>query len=142
MDYPESTERAWALARSTLALMEKHRIAPSPKNFAVWYLYFSGREPELVRTLDKLMDGDHELTDEVNDEAYRRFLSSEDDSAALEDTTQRIRAELDKVLGLVASAGAGAADCAGRAGNGVATPADRPGLSGQIGWIRWNDAGS
>ena len=110
MDDPETTERAWDLARSALALMEKQGVAPSPKNFAVWYLYFSGREPELVRSLDKLMDGAHELTDEVNDEAYRRFVNAEDEGAALEDATQRIRTELDKVLSLVTSAGAGAAE--------------------------------
>ena len=110
VDYPESTERAWALARSALALMEKQGVAPSPKNFAVWYLYFSGREPELVRSLDNLMDGARELTDEVNDEAYRRFVTSEGESAALEDAALRIRTELDKVVGVVASAGAGAAE--------------------------------
>ena len=110
MDDPETTERAWDLARSALALMEKQGVAPSPKNFAVWYLYFSGREPELVRSLDKLMDGAHELTDEVNDAAYRRFVNAEDEGAALEDATQRIRTELDKVLSLVTSAGAGAAE--------------------------------
>ena len=110
VDDPETTERAWDIARSALALMEKQGVAPSPKNFAVWYLYFSGREPELVRSLDKLMDGAHELTDEVNDEAYRRFVNAEDEGAALEDATQRIRTELDKVLSLVTSAGAGAAE--------------------------------
>ena len=77
---------------------------------SVWYLYFSGREPELVRSLDKLMDGAHALTDQVNDEAYRRFLSSDDEGAALEDAAHRTRTELDKILDLVASAGAGAAE--------------------------------
>lgn len=110
VDYPEPTERAWALARSALALMEKQGVAPSPKNFAVWHLYFSGREPELVRSLDNLMDGARELTDEVNDEAYRHFVTSEGESATLEDAALRIRTELDKVLGVVASAGAGAAE--------------------------------
>ena len=66
MEYPESLEKAGGYARSAFSLMESKAISATPNNFAVWFVYYSGRHPDLTRALDKLIEENEEFTEARN----------------------------------------------------------------------------
>jgi len=52
LDYPEDTALASRYVKQALPLMIKHKIAPNPCNFALWYNYVAKRDNGLNAALD------------------------------------------------------------------------------------------
>ncbi len=65
------------LARQTLAVMEKHDISPSPRNYALWSAYVSGFHPAVSSAIDKLVRAGEDMSDAVADELYARHFAPE-----------------------------------------------------------------
>jgi len=55
LDFPEDVGTAIGYLKATLPLLTRHRLAPSPINYALWYLYASKRSMDLQRALDILL---------------------------------------------------------------------------------------
>jgi len=92
-------------ARAALERMEVLGIQPKPNNFAVWYRYYSGAYPELVRTLDVILDAGLPFTEERNAEIYDRFLGVTLDEDFLNTAAARVETELRKLVQYVEEAG-------------------------------------
>jgi len=56
--YPESKEVATKLATGAIEHIAPLDIAPNPQNIAIWYSYLSGRDPEIVRQIDNMIETD------------------------------------------------------------------------------------
>jgi diguanylate cyclase len=78
--YTETQEQANEVLRLALPLMAKHRVAPHPHNFSVWYEYASGRNKALSETIDNLLKDGRPLTEELNQDLYIRFLARDERS--------------------------------------------------------------
>lgn len=76
--YPETTQNANETAKAALARMSEHGIACNPNNFAIWYEYVSGVNPDLTRAIDILLSNRQEVTPQRNDEIYDRFFGRPD----------------------------------------------------------------
>ncbi|MEX2450975.1 MAG: GGDEF domain-containing protein [Rhodospirillales bacterium] len=109
MEFSGTPKQAEDYARAALDLMARQGIVPTPGNFAVWFHYFSEKYPELHRTLESLLDGNHRFTDAENDELFQRFFGLGREAAALQEASRRIEEELGKILKYIDSAGEGAA---------------------------------
>ena len=68
-------DHATALADRANRLMAKHRIAPTPSNFAVWFNYSRGTLPELKRTVDVLLAGRQTFDSATNRELFKTYLA-------------------------------------------------------------------
>lgn len=55
MLYPETPDACRSYAAAATQLMNDHGIAPHPENYTLCYTYCTGRHPNLVRALDRLI---------------------------------------------------------------------------------------
>ena len=90
MSTQPDNERSAELMRLTLPLMAKHQVPVQPRNYAVWYSYVLGENPDLVEAIDKLVAARQRFTDEVNEQLYLRF-ASECDAARVEELRRELR---------------------------------------------------
>ena len=109
MIYHDSLEPALDYARQALEQMVSHNVPATPSNFTVWYTHVSGRNPDLTRMLSILIDNNQDFSDPVCADLYAKFFTSEIADDTLHETTERIEAELQRILGYVGEAGEGAA---------------------------------
>ena len=110
VEYSESLEKASQYARSAFSLMESKAIPTTPNNFAVWFVYCSGRYPDLTRALDKLLKENKEFTEARNAEIFDQYFTFIHEGTAATQAAERIGSELANILAYLDSAGAGAAE--------------------------------
>lgn len=109
MDDERARGRASEYAQLALALMEDLGIPPHPKNFTVWYKYFSGADPELKRTLDGLLNSDTEFTEDHTADVFSKYCADPGDLAPLREVAQQIEVQLGTVMTVIDEAGEGTA---------------------------------
>ena len=110
MEYTESLEKAGEYARSAFALMESKAIPASPNNFAVWFVYCSGRYPDLTRALDKLLKENEEFTEACNAKIFDQFFTLVREGTAAAAAAEKIGSELANILAYLDSAGTDTAE--------------------------------
>lgn len=93
-----SAETAAEYLRLSIPLMARHRVPATPHNYAVWYAYVSGENPELNLEIDRLICAGAQFTAAVNARLYRRHIAEQD-----LDHIEQVRTELNKILGEVGS---------------------------------------
>ena len=92
MKYNHSLEKAKAYAEKALARMAKGKLPPSPSIFELWYVYESGMDAEVTRSIDIMIKGGHEMSEDRCIELHNRLLN----------TSLRSEEALTKTEGLVA----------------------------------------
>ncbi|MCH8214783.1 MAG: GGDEF domain-containing protein, partial [Proteobacteria bacterium] len=110
MEYSESLEKASQYARSAFSLMESKAIPTTPNNFAVWFVYCSGRYPDLTRALDKLLKENKEFTEARNAEIFDQYFTFIHEGTAATDAAEKVGSELANILAYLESAGADTAE--------------------------------
>ncbi len=96
MEFPESLEEAAELHRKVVEFTSRYSIALNPINYAVWYLYASGRFPKLNEELDETLTNRGACTHEKSLELYRNYYTEDGDGASSKasEAIQSILAEL------------------------------------------------
>jgi len=89
--------------------MEDLGIAPTPKNYAVWYGYCEGTNQDLKRAVDMLGHRPEAFTPEKNEELYARFFGTDTENEALRDIGGMLQNAMANVLSGVGGAGTEAA---------------------------------
>ena len=108
VEYSESLEKAGEYAQSVMSFMEPRGIPATPNNFAVWFVYHSGRHPDLTRHLDALLEENEEFTEARNAEIFQRFFTFIHEGTAATDAAERIGSALPNRLASRALSGAAA----------------------------------
>lgn len=103
-----SLAQALEYARAALALATERGVPPSPENFAVWYEYAVGDNPDLKKAVEILESNGKAFTTEVSRELYERFLGLERQDRTLRSASDRLGSTIREVATLVNDAGAGA----------------------------------
>jgi diguanylate cyclase len=62
MKSPDSLDVASHCARAALAMMERHKVPPHPENYAIWYAYVAGRNPDLTAAIDAILTAGKRFT--------------------------------------------------------------------------------
>ena len=75
MQYSHSKEKANEYASEALERIHEEGLSPVPQNFELWYVYYAGSDPNVVRGIDVLIANDQKITDERCEELHQRFLS-------------------------------------------------------------------
>lgn len=105
MEYPEDMDQALVFARQAIDKMGEMGVPANPNNFTIWFHYFSGKYPDLTRTLDILLGNKQEFTETRNAEIFQKFFTLDQESATLHECTNRVEGELGRILTNFAQAG-------------------------------------
>lgn len=130
MDYADSIEDAAAFAKQALDLLDEHKVPATPQNFTVWYAYVSGRHPDLVSMLDKLIGSETEFPVDQQVEIYDRFFSNQKEEEALQDASAQIDLQLDGIMDIISEASGEAKDFQETIQDGMQGLAKSKGLDG------------
>jgi diguanylate cyclase len=93
----EVAEHVRSIAEIAWEALCTHSVAPTPRNFEIWYSYCSRDNPKLSEQLDRLIAAAEPLTPGVLDALFRDFFSNNTDVAAIRDSSrelQRIATEM------------------------------------------------
>ncbi|MCC6720346.1 MAG: GGDEF domain-containing protein [Acetobacteraceae bacterium] len=80
-------------------------ITPTPDNFAIWYEYHSGLNPELRHLIDLLLRSPGQCDDQTMRAVHRRFFAHQRERQALREASERMQALLQEVGTAVGDAG-------------------------------------
>ncbi len=94
----KTAEAAAEYLRMTLPLMSRHQVPATPENYAIWYNYVTGDDPELKAEIDRLIGDQTPFTAALNAELYQQFIAEHDIS-----TIDKVREGLSQVLVEVSS---------------------------------------
>ncbi|RAU22752.1 GGDEF domain-containing protein [Paramagnetospirillum kuznetsovii] len=94
-------------ARAALGMMERHKVPPTPENFAIWYAFVAGRNPVLSDAINLILSGGGKFTQKVNEELYERFAVFGQDKAELREVGLRVEEAVGKVLEYLSNASSG-----------------------------------
>ena len=94
-------------ARSAIELMEQHKVPASPDNFAVWYAYVNGTNPNLVKAIDDIITKGVSFTKAINEDFFKKFCDAEAQQE-LGEMRRRIEGAVAKVVEYMGSAISGA----------------------------------
>lgn len=130
MDYADSIEDAAAFAKQALDLLDEHKVPATPQNFTVWYAYVSGRYPDLVSMLDKLIGSDTDFPVDQQVEIYDKFFSTQKEEEALQDASEQIDLQLDGIMEVIDQASGGAQEFQASIQDGLQGLAKSKGLDG------------
>jgi diguanylate cyclase len=83
-DPRDPLEETAGYVRLALPLMSQYNIPITPRNYAVWYDYVSGKSRELQEAIDAMLEKAEQFSDEINEMLYRRFCSEVDESTLVD----------------------------------------------------------
>ena len=101
MQYTHDKDQAQEYAQSALERIKKDGLSPTPDLFELWYVYYSGQSPEIVRSIDILIANKQKITDERCKELYQRFLSEARDEEVVRRAGDQINTTIKNVTGAV-----------------------------------------
>jgi diguanylate cyclase len=99
-EFPRSAK----LGEVAFRTMITHGVAPTPHNYAVWFTYVSGLEPELRRAIDARIATREPFTDQVSSELYERFCDASRHFGVLQKTSADLDQAVERVVTVIASA--------------------------------------
>jgi diguanylate cyclase len=97
-----------ACGRLAFGSLEQLGIVPSPDNFAIWYEYHSGLNPELRHLIDTLRAHDRRFDEQMMAAIHRKFLAHARERDAVQQASARMLGMLQEVGTMVGEAGADA----------------------------------
>ena len=103
MNFEDREDTAREFGQGAVAAMEKYGVAPTPSNYRIWYNFLAGQDPDLVRSINEMLDQNATFTPERNRQIFAQFFESGnafDDlfakSTDLESLTTRILSHLEQ----------------------------------------------
>ena len=88
-----AADTAAELLRLAVPLMSRHQIPPTPHNYAVWYTYVSGENPQLQTEIDRLLGEGASFTAEACSRLYRQYVAEHDIG-----NIEQVRTDLTRIL--------------------------------------------
>lgn len=106
MIFSDTVEQSTDYAQSAMAALARMNVAPDPRNFTVWYAYFSGRYPELNRAIDLRLAADGAIDERTHVELFERFFGVEHEGRGLLKTGARLKRHGEHMVALFGDAAA------------------------------------
>jgi diguanylate cyclase len=99
-EFPKSA----ALGESAFKAMVANGVEPSPQNYAVWFTYVSGLQPELTRIIDARIADREVFTNSYSSELYERFCDGGRHFSVLQKTSAELDMAVERVVKVIAAA--------------------------------------
>jgi len=91
VNYSHSHDKAQSFATQAIGQLTSKGLAPTPESFELWYVYFSGENPEVSNALDRLLDKGEAITDEHCHAIHQSFLSEVNEAERVKNAGDRIQ---------------------------------------------------
>ena len=104
MKYTESKEQSSELLRILLPLMSRHGAAFHPISYSVWYEYVAGINPALKQELERRLEREAPLSEDVIRALHRKHIA-DPEHAAVERLQANLRRVIDEVSRQASAAG-------------------------------------
>lgn len=93
------------LAHRVMVRLGDEDLDPTPANYTLWFVYYSGELPDLNRAMDVLIVSGQKFSQAKCDELSRRFFSTDAEMKAVRDAGERTQAALARLMELLQQAG-------------------------------------
>lgn len=103
MQYSHSIEKASQYAAQALERIRQDGLAPVPENFELWYVYYSGENPEITRAIDILIAASQKITDERCQEVHQRYLNDSRENERVRLAGDKIQSTIKDVNSIVSN---------------------------------------
>jgi diguanylate cyclase len=90
VDHPDNAEVAKENALKALEQMASRNIPSTPQNFTIWYTYLTGRHPDLINMIDKMIAEDAVFDNHHNAEIFERFFGYSEEGARIQAASEQI----------------------------------------------------
>lgn len=97
-------ERALEMAKRAIAYSQKHRMAPTPRNFEIWYEYVSGTNPDLNEDIDRCLADGKSLDGSLSSELHNQYLSPTRNAENVEVLSAKISQEIEQAIAVISAA--------------------------------------
>lgn len=102
----EEFQGANKLALEALAKMAAEKIPPTPRNFSIWFAYYSHVHPELSRAIDIISMGDKTPRQEQLEQIYETYLHEKAaEETAVSKVSGRLQDNLSRVQTMIKEVG-------------------------------------
>jgi diguanylate cyclase len=101
LQYSHPIEKASKFAAEALEKIQAEGLAPIPDNFELWYVYFSGENPEVTRAIDILITAKQEINDDRCQELHQRFLSDSSENERVKQAGDKVQSTIKDVNTIV-----------------------------------------
>ena len=98
--YLEGLTDARSLADAVIATLVQYEIPATPDNYALWYEYHAGHNPDLRRTIDVIVSNGGGFSEGTLHDLYISFFSSVKEEQAVRETSLRVQETLRDVIGI------------------------------------------
>lgn len=88
-------------AKLAMDLLRADNLSPTPNNFAVFYAYASGKNPNLNMSVDTLLMKNGHVTQGMCTELFLTFISLDAENKALQTISSSIEDEIRNVMGVL-----------------------------------------
>ena len=116
MQYSHDKKQAAKLSKSAFDRIQQEDLVCTPDIFELWYVYYSGQSPEIVRAIDVLVSNGQQITDRRCAELYERFLSESPQEEAVRRAGDQINSTIRNVTGAVRDVQLATHDYSGKLG--------------------------
>ncbi len=103
MQYSHSLEKASKFAAQAFEKIQAEKLSPIPENFELWYVYYSGENPEITRAIDILVAAQQEINNERCQELHQRFLSDSTENERVKQAGDRVQSTIKEVNSIVSN---------------------------------------
>lgn len=104
--YKQTVKDAQLIADAALERIRQDGVPANPENYTVWYNYYSGEHPDLVRAINVLVSNRQSIGEERCAELYRQYFGQDAEVQSVQDTGRKLHEMLQTVLGAMQAAGA------------------------------------
>lgn len=108
MHYHESIEEAQKFALSALKRLKELGLPANPRNYAIWYEYFAGKNADLSRTLDDLQQDQTDAA--AYEDIFDRYILAGTTSREDRNWSERIENVAQQIFEALSATGNGAAE--------------------------------
>jgi diguanylate cyclase len=102
-----SFKKAAQNAQQTIALLEDRNIKKIPQNYTIWYEYLSDENPDIKDLVNRLIAENGTFNDEVAQQIYNEFFSSEKESREIRETNRMVQQSMEAILREIRSSTSG-----------------------------------
>jgi len=105
-----SKDQADSFSQKTIARIHEEDLAPIPRNYELWFVYYANVNPDVVHALDMLKESTKGITDEGCEEIYERFLNDNKQDEQVREAGDKIQEAINDVAGRVTDIQTAASD--------------------------------
>ena len=96
-----NNKKSQSIAEQAFQRILSEGLTPSPENYRVWHVYYSGADPQVVHALDMIEKNKDEMNDHVCMSIYKRYLSEDQSTMLINQASDIVNKTIANVTGIV-----------------------------------------